>query len=467
MRYIEHRRFADIQRNISQRYDVEVPIRTLHSIAQRFLLYIIAVHLDSLSLIKSILQEQGTYVLHADATQKKGSRPLVLLKDGLSGIRLWAEFIRSEKKERWLGPLQLMKDSLGTPGATVSDMGAGVFTALKECFPNAHTIICQFHFLRDIGWRLFKTIYPRFRSRIDRTGVKGKLRKLDRELSKRLEMPGYQPTDEEIWALNLIKWILSYTSELEGMGYPFDLAAARFYERCISVKEEVRQKVLEGAKANRLAVLACKIENILRLLGPPPEAKAVIRKEYIALKERERWMHGARAALRYKNGPIPLSTLLTYSDDELEEAKVGVRKFVDEIQNALKMSPTGGYWSSLKRTLRGILNLILENEDHLLAPNIRVPIDGEERTIHLPRTNNTVEQDFRALRRHFRYIQGNSDVEKNVQKYGIGVLLCLNLQHDKYVEVVYGSPSRIGQRFRVVKQASLKEAEQLLHGGDR
>ncbi len=118
----------------------------------------------------------------------------------------------------------------------------------------------------------------------------------------------------------------------------------------------------------------------------------------------------------------------------------------------------------LRKTLRGIRDLILENEAHLLAPNVKVGEEEKTMTILLPRTNNPLEQDFRTMRKHYRRIQGNSDVEKRMQREGAGMALLLNLGNPAYMRAVYGEKERITERFKRVRPESLVLAKQVIQG---
>lgn len=53
-------------------------------------------------------------------------------------------------------------------------------------------------------------------------------------------------------------------------------------------------------------------------------------------------------------------------------------------------------------------------------------------------------------------------MEDLVQREGTGALTAENLRDPRYVRVVYGSLSRVGERFATVSQGTLAEAKTIL-----
>ncbi|GAI23350.1 unnamed protein product [marine sediment metagenome] len=116
---------------------------------------------------------------------------------------------------------------------------------------------------------------------------------------------------------------------------------------------------------------------------------------------------------------------------------------------------------SLKRTLRGISELITERRDELFVPNVVVEVNGRCKIKRLLRTNNILEQDFRSMRRHARRIRGDMDVERTVQKDGVGLAIVANLEIKEYVRCVYGHQNLMAKRFAEVSMENLVKAKEL------
>jgi hypothetical protein len=168
----------------------------------------------------------------------------------------------------------------------------------------------------------------------------------------------------------------------------------------------------------------------------------------------------ARKALRWNNGPIPLSTQTRWSDRELSSARKGIDDFLAEIEAARTTKQS--------RALISGLNIIekrfIKYKENLLAPNVQIETAHGKKIIKVERTNNGVEQDFRRCRRHARRLRGDKNVESIIQREGVGLLLLQNMDIPEYVETVFGSWELMGERFGRVGEQALDRAEQLLQG---
>ena len=337
-------------------------------------------------------------------------------------------------------------------------MGKGIAKSVEDVFCGVVVIICHFHFLRALGDRLYKHYYKTFSKDLDKTGIKRKLKELRR---KARGSKTRNPLAREILGelVDILDGVLS--SSGEGLGYPFDLSKLRFYERCLDAEKRVDKLVKRCIKAWKRVGVAYEVYNVLKRLhelGYRLDSYAKI------LQEREVWFKKARLALRWKNGLIPLSTKVRWSDKQLKAARKGIDAFLEEVMN--QKESIGGK-THLFRAFCTIEEMFIENMDKLLAPNVEIQTPKGKRVVRLERTNNGVEQDFRSIRRHGRKLRGNKDVEELIQREGVGLLLVLNMGVDKYVKRAYGSWKKMGKRFAEVKRESLATAERLLDGANR
>lgn len=262
--------------------------------------------------------------------------------------------------------------------------------------------------------------------------------------------------------MSFLKYVFAYKKDGNGLGYPFSLPATDFYRRCEEVRPKVHKMILVRAKDNVSSPCLSQLENTLNLLNPPPAIRGRIHSEFIKLDRRWNWFETIRKALRYRNGLIPLNTKGFLSNKELESGRKMVDKLQKDIDEFVKQGDCGKD-RYLKRTLRGISELIAERKDELFVPNVVVNINGNKRVKKLPRTNNPIEQDFRSLRRHGRRIRGDGDVERIVQRDGPGLAIVKNLELRDYVRSVYGRPDRMALRFANVSSESLEMARALFY----
>lgn len=450
LRYLEHKQINEIHGSFRKRA-IHIPERTIENLCQRFLIYMVAIHIESFPQLNDLIKVQGGYILHVDATTTKGSPEILLLKDAVSGIRLLAASIPTEASDYIKPHLKTLREHFGNPIAAVRDMGKGFEEAIIKTFPGIYVITCHYHFLRAIGYRLFNKLYYRFQMRVDRTGIKKKLRNLRKNFVKRKKS---EECDE---SLRLVDYIMEYKKDGNGLGYPFSLSAMDFYRRCEEVRPKVKEMILGRARNNVSSPCLSQLENALKLIKPPPAVRGRIQAEYLVLKERWGWFEKIRKALRYRNGSVPLNTAGFLSDCELEKGRRNFDKARKELKDFIKQG-NAGKDRSLKKVLGGISDLITERRNELFVPNVTVEVNGVRRIIRLQRTNNTVEREFRQLRRHGRRIRGDSDVERLVQKEGVGFAVVRNLEIKQYVNAVFGDLNRLGTRFAEVSKESLDKA---------
>ncbi len=452
LRYLQHRQISEICRTMKGQ-GVRIPARTADWLCRLFLRYFAAVHIESAPAIRELLERQGGYVLILDGTGHHG--PMVMqMRDGWSGIQLLSGSVRLESDDEIVPYLKMLNGLFGRPVAAVRDMGSGETSALKQVFPGMYVITCHFHFLRAAGWKLFEPIYPNFRSKIERTGLKKRMRHLMRVIAS-----GLYTGKEAAHALELCRWIFKYRKDGTGMGYPFSLPALDFYMRCEKVRRELLETVdmggpRRGKTLRRLLVL-------LNRLHPPPATLRSIDRDAKALIERVEWFDRIRRVLRYRNGPVPLSTKHKLSETAVEKGRRRLNWLRSVIAIELK---SGGDARSreLHRTLRSIGGDLADRMDELFAPNVVVQTEDGPAVRPLPRTISGAETDFRHLRRHSRRITGNAHVDDQVQNEGPGMLLLENLRNSTYVGEVYGSISNLPKRFSTVSQKSLEDAKKIL-----
>lgn len=457
LRYTEHKQVTEIQSCLMQK-GLKVPERTVQWLCDRYLEFVTAVHLESSGLIRKMLEAQGGYVLHIDGTGTKGQMVL-LFRDGWSGINLFSITVPSEGQEFVVPHLEYLKKRFGKPVTVLRDRSKGLKAAVLEVFPDTYVVICHFHFLKDIGLILFDRIYPSFRNRIQRRGIKKKLSVIKRILRRRGTLD-----EEERLALYLVGFILDYHKDAHGLPYPFSLSAVDFFRRCEAAGGRVRKGILERAKKNKSSPMLSRLEDVLRLLKPPPMVLGRIQADFDEMQTRWDWFQRVRRALRYRNGPIPLSTRQTLSEKNLNKGRLRLNWLLGKLSDFDENGGYGPHERQLRKDLRKVANAIEENMDSLFAPNIIVPV-GKKHVVRLvPRTNAPVEGEYRTLRRHGRRIRGNNDVESQVQRDGPGMLMVENLTNKKYLSTIYGSPALMPERFSKVTKESLALAKTITWG---
>lgn len=116
---------------------------------------------------------------------------------------------------------------LGRSVAAVRDAGGGLSAAVSQVWLGLYQVLCHFHFLRAEGLKLFEPLYPRFRTEIDRSGLKGRLRSL-LTILRRVE----HPSREQRKVLRWTEEILTALKSGKGRVYPFHLPAWELFHQC-------------------------------------------------------------------------------------------------------------------------------------------------------------------------------------------------------------------------------------------
>lgn len=461
LRFGKHFQIGEIQEEIAC-HSLFIPRSTLQRLCVRFLRYFIAVHLENLSLLAEHIHGNGGYILQIDGSQNHGRGTLLLVKDMMSDFRLFACRFRSENKADLVVLLQYLKLIFGAPLVSIRDSGTGMVQALEEVFPNVYQVYCHFHFLRALGHALFDHYHKRFKKMLNGLGVKGRLQTLYHQVCKQNDMvqnPFVSDVLNEV--ILLLEYVLNYKGE--GLGYPFELQVLCFYEKCLEIEKPVHDLVMRCADKNLYVKNLCDIKQTLCLLHPSSQVKGTIRKDADRLQDRKKWFDEARAALRWRNGPVPLSTRITWDDTGLQKARMGIDVFLSTLKTEKENKNNS---VSLRRGLKMIEDRFIKYEKNLLVPNIRIDTEDGGKVVELERTNNGIEKDFRRCRRHIRRLQGNSDVEEVIRREGVGLSLFLNMDVPEYVQMLYGSWEGIGKRFSEVNEESLKRADLLLQGNN-
>ena len=297
LRYLQHRQISEIC-SLMETRGVHIPSRTANRLCSLFLRYFTAVHIESAPAIRALLERQGGYVLILDGTGHHG--PMVMqMRDGWNGMQLLASSVKLESDDEIMPNLQMLRKLFGKPVAAVRDMGAGETSALKLVFPGMYVITCQFHFLRSAGWKLFEPIYPGFRSKIERRGLKKRLHYLMRVITR-----GDYTGRDSGHTLEQLKWIFEYRKDGKGMAYPFSLPALDFYIRCEKVRCGMMEKAdmqgqRRGNAPGRLLVLLNRLYSLPKSLGS-------IQSDAKALLESMEWFDRTRRVLRYRTtDPYP------------------------------------------------------------------------------------------------------------------------------------------------------------------
>ncbi len=412
---------------------IDISASGIRYLAEKFIAYLTVCHQQSQLKLRLKLARNGGYILHIDGTCEGDSPHLFAGMDEISGIILSSVKINSEKKIKIARFLEDIKAKYGTPLAIVSDMGKGLLGAIQEVFPNVPSLICHFHFPRDIGKDLLDDAYRDLRNRLTkskiRTALKNKAKDFEEKLGQKMRDLARIDVDPELaavkTALLLVNWMFE-TSSLSGYGFPFDMKHLLFYHRLISGCETAtRLHELTGSKPFHQLV------KLLKRVVDDRELKQTASN----LDKNEMIFSELRKALR-----ITLPENQQGLNDGGESCDM--KSIADKVGKFVKK-----YDSSTDQLHRKMIEQIGKYNEKLFADPILVTVDNQQIYLQPQRTNNIMEQFFRYLKRLLRKKGGKISVKRSLTAILPGTALVKNLENEEYLNLLLDGASGLEERF--------------------
>ena len=451
--FSECRNEKEIQHQLKLRHIV-ISRREISYLAQKFIIYLSIAHRQSQGEIKKLLDRNGGYILHLDATCEGDSPHLMCGLDEITEIVLENTKLSSEKAETIVPFLRKIKALYGTPIASVHDMGKGICTAVRQVFADTPDFICHYHFLADIGKDLLGPDYDKMRSRLSKHGIQGILRRRVREWStcvqenpalvqalvdgvKEGHLPpcaaGLLPT---LNAYTLVLWALAGKTDGDGYGFPFDRPHLIFYERLNILHSLVTQlngvRMTDSRKDNQpyctilRDLIDIRDDGSLRTAATQMREKAAV---FDKLRDAMRLaLPGGKGGLNDRGSKENMSTIEQrvtafyqyLCNDPMLREKESYRKMREQLEQ---------YW------------------DKLFCDPIMVETLKGKRTIHPQRTNNLMEQFFRFFKRVFRKKSGTRPLGRTMKALIADTPLVRNLENPDYGKIILNGKRSLEERF--------------------
>ncbi len=412
---------------------INISVSEIRYLGQKFIAYLAICHHQSQLKLRLKMVRNGGYILHIDGTCEGDSPNLFTGMDEISGIILSSVKINSEKKEKIIPFLKDIQAKYGAPLAVVSDMGKGLLGAIEEVFPQVPSLICHFHFLRDIGKDLLDDDYRALRNRLTkskiRVALKSKAKDFEEKLGQKMQDLAKVNVDPDLasikTALLFINWMFD-TSELSGYGFPFDMKHFIFYHRLISGYEKLKRlHELTGSKPfYQLIKLLQRIINDQEL----KQTTSLLGKNETVFNE-------LRKALRIT---LPDSQQGLNDSGEACDMKSIVNKVAKFVEK---------YDSSSDQLHQKMIKQISKYYKKLFADPISITVDDQDIYVQPQRTNNIMEQFFRYLKRLLRKKGGNISVKRSLTAMLPGTVFVKNLENEEYLDLLLDGTSGLEERF--------------------
>jgi hypothetical protein len=450
-RFLRCRQYEEIRHQLCSQHALDVPVSTVAYLVRKFVAYFQVVHQQSISRLRVDIESRGGFILHVDGTCEEGSGVLLVCMDSLSGQVLESRKISSENHAEIRDLLRDVRRDWGLPLAIVHDLRRSLITATAEVFPEAPQFVCHYHLAADVGKDILSPHEDRLRRLLRSTRVRPKLRALIRALQKsavcpesgqhrvhsvlaqgsRTKLPpGGEAEAAQGVAHALASWILAYSQDGEGYGFPFASPHLNLYERVLQVHQMLRPACLGWPDRGRGPLDALhRLQQILEAVVTGAGAGEL--REVVDQMQRDRKIFGQfRAALRI----CPRGGKQRRNDPGAPNALSARRHraILKNLRTALL------HKARSQQSLQRACAIVVRHLDKYWPYLFGHALKSKSRPIVVPRTNNIEEGLFRVVKRQCRRLHGRGHLARDLTAMLPGTPLVLNLTHASYCQTVYG-----------------------------
>jgi hypothetical protein len=445
--------------------NIELSVSEISYLAKKFIIYLALLHKQVQQRATAFLNLNGGYLLHLDGTCEGESPHLISVLDGITEVVLDNVKMPSESSQDLIPFLQRIQSRFGEPIAVVSDMGKALIRAVQSVFPTRPHFLCHYHFLRDVGKDLLGADYQSIRTRLNQHGIQSILRKRARELQQRLgdqtaesvaallssleteDLATAAAPSAELAAYTLMKWALVAKNHGQGAGFPFDQPHLVFYQRLLILHTFLHNcSGTRGARNRNERDLLTRIARDLAGI----KKDAALRKAAASMEEKLPVFNQLRAAMRIT---FPYTNHGLNDRGDLTNLKT-IAKAVERFRNRLsrKINSQGAD--------RGYQQLIAQLDKYwgmLFADPLVVETEAGPLIIQPQRTNNLMEQFFRALMRSFRKRNGFEAMERILTTMLKDTPLVMNLRNKAFRQILLDEKETLADRFAEIDAEAVRE----------
>ena len=434
-------------------------------LSKKFILYLSVLHKKCSTQISESMQKQGGYILHTDGTTEGGSPHLISALDGISEFVLANTKIPTENADDIAQKLlKGIKKRFGVPLAVVTDLGKAMLNAVSEVFPFVLIFVCHFHFLRDIGKDLLKTSYDRIRNKLKKYGISAKLNyrlKYYLKSIENLETSFEQVTqDEKIYTnldktqlsticYTLIQWAFDAKKSGNAYGFPFDIPHVNFYKRLCCVYETLKkiETFQNNKKSNNVKTVKYLLNDLEEIVNDTALKETVCK-----FLQRRNVFEALRKAMRIAEPNSKKGLNDKGEDENIKTIEQRTIKFREDLTNSPDYENEKLYHKMIEQ--------IDKYWDKLFADPIIINTQNGKKTVQPQRTNNILEQFFRAFKKNHRRTSGNNSIAKKLQTMFADTALVKNLNNSEYMKIILSDKQTLAQRFAELDYEIIKKEYQ-------
>lgn len=465
-RFLHHRQREEIRASLAADYGISLSSGEISVLAGRFLDYLERRHRASAPALRAAMAADGGWPLQIDATGEDGRGTLLV---AFSGWRHWvlvAWKIPTERADAILPRLRETTFRFGPPCAIVRDLGRAMTEAANTLVQDLKlpipVLACHLHFLRDVGKDLLEDGHDRLRAMFRQTNLRSRLRTLVRDLGRTL---GGEINEARAGLLRwqtgsghrlpagfagvasvraLAQWVLDYSAETCGYGFPFDLSWLALYDRCRQAADALKEFL---AVPPEDATVRKSLQRLRRILQPVEENHPGFTAVADRLIQRAGLFAELRQALRLREVSSRAKIQSVHPAHTRTELR-DIRSAVDRLTRSLRQRrPPCGPAEDWRGAIDLVLSHLQKHGRFLWGHVIRLPAKAGGGIRLVDRTNNGIETQFHTLKHGERRRSGRKILTQDFEKLSPAAALAANLAHADYVSILCGSLDRLPAAF--------------------
>lgn len=446
------RQDAEIRQDVEQRWGLSLPLSGIGLLVDSFLDGLAALHQAHAPALRQQLEKDGGYALHLDGTCEPGTGTHFV---ALAAPRKWilqCSKISAENAGEIATVVHRCVENFSTPLAVMRDLSKNIALAKQTVIPDVPDLICQYHFLENVGTKLCETPHGKLTACLRRLKVRAALKSVRNDLV-RWNKKGKSPlsitqveqllshpdeaaeldlvTLRRLVAYLLLRWLDDYCADLHSEYFPFDLPSLAFYRRGRQLADWLKQvTAAENFPAQRFPTLSTIVRHLAPLHEDPEIVRAAARLEkasslFSKLRRVMRLSHSRYPGLRRGRGPAE-------TQKQIEEIPARLTAWREGLQQRVLLENDPDQRTDQQTVLK-----YLENYHQGLVGHV-IALKGHAKPLVVSRTNNVLEQCFGTTKKGKRRQTGLKNLARQIEAMRPEAFLVRNLEDQTYLDLVCG-----------------------------
>jgi len=448
-RFRDNQQDEEIQSHVRERWGLSLPASSIGLIADSFLDGLAAVHQAYGPKLRQRLEKDGGYAMHVDGTCEAETDVLFMAIAEPRGWILETAKMTSENAAEISKLMRRCLERFGGPLAVVRDLSPNIAKAKAETIPDASDFICHYHFLENVGRKLYEKPHSKLIALLRRLKVCPALKSIRHDLvrssrkgerfsSDQIEQLLSHPkslADLDSVALRrfatylALRWLDDYKADLQGEYFPFDLPQLAFYRRGVQLGEMLSELVAASGFPERELSTLNTVARHLRPLRDDAEvvaAAARLEKAVVMFEE-------LRSVLRLSSRPGE-GLLRQRGPSEGTKASEKMRKRLEDWRDLLQKRHDRERDEPKRDDQATVLQYLKKYETELVGHVIE--LTGDRGPLVVSRTNNPAEHRFGQTKQGVRRKVGVKKLTRQIQAMRPETLLVWNLTNGEYLDLV-------------------------------